>query len=100
MAEEKGLIREYEAIIRAMKEQIAVLKARLRPESRNTSLDTPADHSVLTQKSQELDHLHYNLRTAKERISALSKDRRELETRLQTAIEGHREPGKMHDKLL
>lgn len=100
MAEEKGLIREYEAIIRTMKEQIAVLKARLKTDSRNTSLDLPADHSVLTQKSQELDHLHSHLRTAKERISALSKDRRDLESRLQAAVESRKEPGKMHDKLL
>lgn len=100
MAEEKTLIREYEAIIKAMKEQIAVLKSRLKPDSRNTSLDSPAERSVLTHKAHEVEVLNADLRSAKERISGLNRDRRELESRLQAAVEGNKEPGKMHDRLL
>ena len=90
MAEEISLIREYEAIIRTMKEQIAVLKGKLttvQTENRSFSMESPSfdrsQLSILSHKAQEADSLAAELRSANDLIRKLNTEKKGLEKQLE-----------------
>jgi len=99
MAEEISLVREYEAIIRAMKEQIAVLKARLGTKSGNRSFESDQGRGGFAQKVQEADALSVELRAANELISRLSSEKLSLERKLDTSLTYSKDQSSLQTKL-
>lgn len=99
MAEEISLVREYEAIIKAMKEQISVLKSRVGTKSANRSFESDQSRGGLAQKVQEAEALSQELRTANELISRLSSEKLSLERKLDSSVTYSKDQSTLQSKL-